>query len=533
MRKWLFGLLLLLWALPAHAVVDGSCNYTAGTTSTATAFSNCTAELMELYKRAARNTSSVAGTNTITATTTPTLTAYADGLAVWLTPAITNSGTTTLNLDSVGAKNVANNAGTNLGSGELIAGTRYLLVFDSTNDKWLVAGGAGSGGGASTALAYVTVGNTASLSAERAITAGTNISVTDGGANSTATIAVSDGELNAIAALGTGIPAITGSGTASARTVTAGTGVAVTNGDGVSGNPTVAFDYSDAGASPSLGADECRFTSNATSSGFIVCEGDTANAFETRIFVTDPTADRLFTIPNADSVAVQPLTCGGTDKVSGISSLGVITCTTDGGGGGSGDNITINASAASDANFGTLPAAVSGINVVWQLDTATTPDNVSAYVPAGTTSAAGALELATTAEAEAMTDTARAVTPEGLKYKRESFCVAASDETTQLTAGTAKVTFRMPYAFTLTSVRASINTVSTSGTPTFDLNEGGVSVFSTPLTIDVGELTTTTAAVASVISDTSLADDASITIDIDTAGTGSRGLKICLIGHQT
>jgi hypothetical protein len=39
------------------------------------------------------------------------------------------------------------------------------------------------------ALAFVTVGNTASLSAERAITAGNNVALTDGGANSTETIA--------------------------------------------------------------------------------------------------------------------------------------------------------------------------------------------------------------------------------------------------------------------------------------------------------------------------------------------------------
>ena len=35
------------------------------------------------------------------------------------------------------------------------------------------------------------------------------------------------------------------------------------------------------------------------------------------------------------------------------------------------------------------------------------------------------------------------------------------------------------------------------------------------------------------ITDTSLADDAEMTIDIDTAGTGAKGLKVCLIGYQT
>lgn len=114
----------------------------------------------------------------------------------------------------------------------------------------------------------------------------------------------------------------------------------------------------------------------------------------------------------------------------------------------------------------------------------------------------------------------------------ESIIVAVGDETTAITAGAAKVTFRMPYAFTLTAVRASLNVSSSSGTPTVDINEAGASILSTKLTIDVGEETSTTAAAAAVISDAALADDAEITIDIDAAGTGAAGLKVYLIGHQ-
>jgi hypothetical protein len=91
----------------------------------------------------------------------------------------------------------------------------------------------------------------------------------------------------------------------------------------------------------------------------------------------------------------------------------------------------------------------------------------------------------------------------------------------------------MPYAFTLTAVRASLNTVSSSGIPTVDINEGGVSILSTKLTIDASEKTSTTAATAAVISDATLADDAEMTIDIDVAGTGAKGLKVILIGYRT
>jgi hypothetical protein len=111
--------------------------------------------------------------------------------------------------------------------------------------------------------------------------------------------------------------------------------------------------------------------------------------------------------------------------------------------------------------------------------------------------------------------------------------IAASDETTALTAGTAKITFRMPRAVTLTSVRASLTTAQASGNIfTVDINESGTSILSTKLTIDNTELTSTTAATPPVISDAALADDSEITIDIDQIGNGTaKGLKVMLIGN--
>jgi hypothetical protein len=112
--------------------------------------------------------------------------------------------------------------------------------------------------------------------------------------------------------------------------------------------------------------------------------------------------------------------------------------------------------------------------------------------------------------------------------------VAASDETTALTTGTAKVTFRMPYAMTITAVRASLSTAQASGSIfTVDINEGGTTILSTKLTIDNTEKTSTTAATPAVVSDTALADDAEITIDIDQIGNGTaKGLKVTIIGTR-
>jgi hypothetical protein len=117
----------------------------------------------------------------------------------------------------------------------------------------------------------------------------------------------------------------------------------------------------------------------------------------------------------------------------------------------------------------------------------------------------------------------------------EAIKIAVSDEGTALTTGTAKVTFRMPYAFTVTDVRASLTTAQGSGSIfTVDINESGSTILSTKLTIDNTEKTSTTAATPAVISDSSLADDAEITVDIDQIGNGTAaGLKVYIIGRRT
>ena len=117
----------------------------------------------------------------------------------------------------------------------------------------------------------------------------------------------------------------------------------------------------------------------------------------------------------------------------------------------------------------------------------------------------------------------------------EFISIAVSDETTDLTTGDDKVTFRMPYAFTLTEVRASVSTAPAGSALTVDIEESGSTIFSTLLTIDATEKTSTTAATAAVISDSSLADDAEISINIDTIGsaTAGAGLKVTFIGYRT
>jgi len=110
--------------------------------------------------------------------------------------------------------------------------------------------------------------------------------------------------------------------------------------------------------------------------------------------------------------------------------------------------------------------------------------------------------------------------------------VAISDETTAIATGTGKLTFRFATQVYLLQVRANLNTVSSSGAPAFDVNEAGVSIFSTTLTIDASEKSSETAATPAVISDPNIADDAEMTVDIDTAGTGAKGAKLTFIGWE-
>ena len=108
--------------------------------------------------------------------------------------------------------------------------------------------------------------------------------------------------------------------------------------------------------------------------------------------------------------------------------------------------------------------------------------------------------------------------------------IPVGDETTALTAGTNKVRFRMPFPATLLAVRDGVNLAPTGSPLIVDINEAGTSVLGTKLSIDATEISSTTAASAATITDSSLADDAEISIDIDQVGStvAGAGLKVYL-----
>ncbi len=114
--------------------------------------------------------------------------------------------------------------------------------------------------------------------------------------------------------------------------------------------------------------------------------------------------------------------------------------------------------------------------------------------------------------------------------------IACSDQTSALTTGTAKETFRVPVNVTLTEVRASLTTAQAAGLEiSIDIRRFGTSILSTKLSIDNTERTSLSAATPAVISNPVLSSDDEISIDILTvdAATTAAGLKITLIGYRT
>lgn len=74
--------------------------------------------------------------------------------------------------------------------GDIYVGTSnvYILIDNGGTYEWLTVGSGGGGGGAPTNATYVTMSLNGTLTNERVLTAGQNVTITDNGANSTAVV---------------------------------------------------------------------------------------------------------------------------------------------------------------------------------------------------------------------------------------------------------------------------------------------------------------------------------------------------------
>ena len=75
---------------------------------------------------------SVSGTDTITGSLTPALTAYAAGQMFYFVAAGDNTGAVTININSLGAKNVTKDGTTALSAAEIKSGQTVVVVYDGT-----------------------------------------------------------------------------------------------------------------------------------------------------------------------------------------------------------------------------------------------------------------------------------------------------------------------------------------------------------------------------------------------------------------
>lgn len=163
---------------------------------------------------------------------------------------------------------------------------------------------------------------------------------------------------------------------------------------------------------------------------------------------------------------------------------------------------------------------------------------------AASTTETGAAELATTAETDTGTDTARVVTPDGLAgsvYGTKVVSIQVTDGSGAITTGDGKAYLRINSTldgFDLVGAAVALTAPSTSGTPTVQIARGRqasattahayVDVLSTAVTIDANEYDSKDATTAAVIntSNDDMATGDLIRVDVDGVGSGPTAVMV-------
>lgn len=111
--------------------------------------------------------------------------------------------------------------------------------------------------------------------------------------------------------------------------------------------------------------------------------------------------------------------------------------------------------------------------------------------------------------------------------------IKVADDATAITTGDGKFIFEVPIELDgarVIGVRGFISTVSSSGAPAISIYNltRSVDILSTSITIDVSEYSSDTAATPPVINQANnlLQNQDRLEINIDTAGTGAKGLLV-------
>jgi hypothetical protein len=181
----------------------------------------------------------------------------------------------------------------------------------------------------------------------------------------------------------------------------------------------------------------------------------------------------------------------------------------------------------------TLTRASAGVVAVEGVALVRATDDATGQVTAASASAAGKVELATTAETDTGTDAARAVTPDGIAgsifgTKEVSILVFDDSQNVAVADAAGDVFWRVPSTcngMNLVAVAAHVQTAGTTGTTDIQIARtragSSVDMLTTKLTIDSTEVDTVTAAAAAVINATNddVATGDRIRIDVDAVST--------------
>lgn len=147
------------------------------------------ANLSQVQSTVVKLIGSVSGTDTITGSMTPALTAYAAGQMFYFVAAGDNTGAVTLNINSLGAKAVTRDGSTALVAGDIASGEMVVVVYDGTRFQMVnpntfngtLPVDKGGTGQTSYTNGQLLIGNTTGNTLTKAtLTAGTGISVTNG-----------------------------------------------------------------------------------------------------------------------------------------------------------------------------------------------------------------------------------------------------------------------------------------------------------------------------------------------------------------
>lgn len=192
---------------------------------------------------------------------------------------------------------------------------------------------------------------------------------------------------------------------------------------------------------------------------------------------------------------------------------------------------------ASPTFTGTVTVPV-GLTGVLRADTGVVgvDTDVTDIVSAASTTVAGKVELATTAEINTGTDTTRAIPVDQFVASNRNiryFLIRCIDSATDWSAnGTLKIggDVELPFTGTITEIGGYADTAGITGTAVVDVNLNDTTLMTTnKLSWDSTEKSTRTAATAPTLTTTAVTAGDLITVDIDTNHTTkSKGLTLFL-----